>query len=51
MNRTVEVRFNEDEGLYHVILIHETDEFDVGAFCDEADAEQTANDINRWSQM
>ena len=49
--KRVEVRYNEEEGLWHVILINpDGDEADVAAHCEEYEAEDAANAINRFAQ-
>jgi hypothetical protein len=49
--KKVDVRYYDDSGCYHVILIYKDGtEVDVAQHCDEQEADDAANEINRWSQ-
>lgn len=49
--KKVITRYDEEEGLWHVILVYGNgEEADIATHCDEDEAEDAANEINRWSQ-
>ncbi len=51
MTNKVEVRYNDDSGYWHVFIIfNDSTEIDIGWQCDEQDAEDLANDLNRWRE-